>query len=505
MLNLLFISDSPKAEYVKGALQPLLKVIIDIVTDFDHGLKDVFEKRPATVCIQDHIDGITGESVARHIQMLLGTSAPKFILLHEGNGKAKAINGLYEHLVDLSQPDDVLAEDLKNNLESLLGDQWEKIFIPPKPKPVPVRAKDARSEKTRDDADRLVDDFLSDLESSGFSISDEQPFISSTGTVESDRAQAISDDLAELLLMEANKAGRNEKPLEAISAAVAEPVAKSSDSPDPVAASVKLTPPDIAKSASVSESSSGKTSIEKPAGSNPEKKEQKLPEAPVTRSQTPSPPAAAEFRISQKPFHTEEQIPEDLLLAFEENYRSESTFMRRTVVVLICVICVAVGWYLFRQKPGMVASLLQSLKLSKVSKQAPAPVALPVQKPVPPPVPLVVAQPLPAFIPKEGLDSTYMEKNPGWERYVGKSAEFRIFRASGRIQAVQVLAANEEPVPDSLIKSVLQDFTGSQEYKITSRNSKAGVLVENGKTPNSGEVVVYRKNGAVKAFVVSVK
>ena len=524
MLNLLFISDSPKAEYVKGVLQPLLKVIIDIVTDFDHGLKDVFEKRPATVCIQDQIDGVTGESVARHIQMLLGTSAPKFILLHEGNGKAKAIKGLYEHLVDLSQPDDALAEDLKNNLEMLLGDQWEKIYIPPKPKPAPVKAKDARAEKARDDADRLVDDFLSDLESSGFSVSDDQPsFLSKSDkapevlsgaeesvfppTVESDRAQSISDDLAELLLMEANKAGCNEKPLAGISAEVAEPGAKSSDSPNSVMAPVKSPPPDIAKSAAISESSIGKTSIEKLAVSRPEINDLKIPEAPVMRPQAPSPPAAAEFRISQKPFHAEEQIPEDLLLAFEENYRSESTFMRRTVVVLVCVICIAGGWYLFKQKPGMVASLFQNFKLSKASKQTPAPepVAIPVQKPVPPTVPLVVAQPLPAFIPKDGQDSAYMEKNPGWERYVGKSAEFRIFRASGRIQAVQVLAVNGEPVSESMIKSVLQEFTGSQDYRIISRSSKAGVRVENGKTMNSGEVVIYRKNGAVKAFVVSVK
>jgi len=75
MLNLLFISDSPKVEYIKSVLQPVLKVIIDVVADFDHGLKDVFEKRPGTVCIQDQIGGVTGESVARHIQMLLSTSS----------------------------------------------------------------------------------------------------------------------------------------------------------------------------------------------------------------------------------------------------------------------------------------------------------------------------------------------------------------------------------------------------------------------------------------------
>ena len=111
---------------------------------------------------------------------------------------------------------------------------------------------------------------------------------------------------------------------------------------------------------------------------------------------------------------------------------------------------------------------------------------------------------MPTFVPKDGHDSSYATKNPGWERYVGKEAEFRLFTASGRIQAIQVLAVNKPSVSDSFVKSVLQEFAGSSEYTITSRNIKSGVTVENGKILKTGEVVLYKKNGAVKAFVVSV-
>ncbi|MDD2855515.1 MAG: hypothetical protein PHU01_08295 [Desulfuromonadaceae bacterium] len=107
MLNLLLISDSSKIENIKTILQPGLKVIIDVVADFDQGLKNVFEKRPATVCIQDQIGGVTGESVARHIQMLLDNSAPTFILLHTGSGSAKMVKGLYAHFIDLSKSNEV--------------------------------------------------------------------------------------------------------------------------------------------------------------------------------------------------------------------------------------------------------------------------------------------------------------------------------------------------------------------------------------------------------------
>ena len=529
MLNLLFISDSPKVEYIKSVLQPVLKVIIDVVTDFDHGLKDVFEKRPATVCIQDHIGGVTGESVARHIQMLLGNSAPTFILLYAGNDKPRAIKGLYEHLIDLKQSDRAVAEELKNTLKLLLGDQWERTYIPPKLTPGSGRATVSVPEESREDADRLVDDFLSDLENSGFSVVDEQPPVDSTsrkviqaatpppqadppwrsghdsGTAESDRANAINDDLTELLLMEADKARREERPTEVPSTVVEEeePVSAGLPAPEPI--TVKLPSPVAAGLPAPAERPSAKTPSMPSAGSTPENEKTTAASAPVSPSLTPS---AADFRINQNPPQNEEHIPEDLLLAFEENYRSESRFVRRCVVIaLVCAVSAVGGWYIVKQQPQLISSLRQRLAFSPVTKQAPAaqPATIPVQKPVPPPVPQPVATPaLPAFIPKEGHDNAYAVKNPGWERYVGKDAEFRLFSASGRIQAVQVLAIHDAPVPESLFATVLKEFAGTSEFRIISRNTKAGIRVESGRILNRGEVVIYRKNGTVKAFVVSI-
>ncbi len=69
---------------------------------------------------------------------------------------------------------------------------------------------------------------------------------------------------------------------------------------------------------------------------------------------------------------------------------------------------------------------------------------------------------------------------------------------------MQVLAVKDVPIPESLITSVVQECTGKQEYQITSRNKKAGLRVEIGSVQDKGEIMIYRKNGAVKAFVVSV-
>jgi hypothetical protein len=544
MLNLLFISDSPKADHIKSALQPELKVIIDVVSDFDHGLKDVFEKRPATVCIQDQIGGVTGESVARHIQMLLGSSAPRFILLHSGNGKARTINGLFEHLIDLNQANDTLYGDIKNTLKTLLGDHWEKIYIPPKLAPASVRSSVALPEEAREDADKLVDDFISDLETSGFSVVDEQPpelFPSdnvldeknavpqaepsrkpedSSPTVESDRAQSLSDDLAELLIQEADKAKHADSPV-LVSPAVEQPAVAPAVLLEPAPGGEKLPPPAVRKSPAPRKASSGEIPAKKipaPKSGTEDTKSAATtalqpPEPPAQEPVPlpPAPPAAAEFRINHDDdfSHPEEQIPEDLLLAFEENYRSESSILRRGIVIaLVCIVCAAAGgWFLVTQKPQLLAALKQRIMPASTPKQAlPLPSPLPaVSKPVAAPVPPPVTAPsLPSFVPKDGLDPSYGSKNPGWERYVGKNAEFRLFRASGRAQALQVLAIKGAPLSDLYIKSALREFAGAEGYQITSSSVKSGVRVESGKVQDKAEVKIYRKNGTVKAFVVSV-
>lgn len=532
MLNLLFISDSPKTEHIKSVLQPELKVIIDIVNDFDHGLKDVFEKRPATVCIQDQIGGVTGESVARHIQMLLGASAPTFILLHSGNGKARMINGLFEHLIDLSQANDTLSGEIKSTLKTLLGDHWEKIYIPPKLAPASVRSSVALPEESREDADRLVDDFISDLETSGFLVADEQPpavfapeALQQEGQVPqtdtsrtpenrsaaTESIQEFTDDVVDKLLEEARKS-RNVSATELSVEAVQHIDVDRQSRPEAEVDSVKPSSPGMeAKPSPVKPSSAKPAPVKPPTPALPKKKHKEVvaPEAEPQVPQPPIVPAAAEFRISQDVAPEDDHIPEDLLLAFEENYRSESPLLRRGVVIaLVCVLCAAGGWFLFTQKPQLLMSLKQRITAVFSTKPTPpAPAAPPaVPKPVAADAPPTVTVPsLPSFVPKDGLDSSYGAKNPGWERYVGKNAEFRLFSASGRMQALQVIAVKGAPLSESYIASVLQEFAGASGYQITSSSVKAGVRVENGMVPDKAEVKIYKQNGVVKAFVVSVK
>src|SRR5450631_801833 len=163
MVNLLFISSNSKIDTIKKALQPVIKVKIDIVGDFDFGLKEVFEKRPAMVFIQDLIAGVTGESVARHIQMLLGSSAPSFIFMHDGNLKAKPIKGLYDYQIDLSPDDTTVLAEIQSTLKLLLGPEWQKFYVLPKIDKSVVKASLAVPGERSAIADQLVDGFNPDL------------------------------------------------------------------------------------------------------------------------------------------------------------------------------------------------------------------------------------------------------------------------------------------------------------------------------------------------------
>jgi len=532
MLNLIFISNSPKARYLKTVLQPMLKVIIDVVPDFDHGLKDVFEKRPATVCIQDQIAGVTGESVARHIQMLLGTGAPRFMLMHDGNSTVKPIKGLFEYVIDLNQSDEDLARDFQGMLQALLGDQWHKICVAPD---IPAPSAAPSDSALQPKADQLVDEMLLDFKTASL------PSDSSAAALDSLNkkvpVQTPVDEMADLLLEQARQARQNQAPAaethdvpvedagasesrleKALAsmdgAAHAEPIPDehtchvkpvqelpprsrqhSSIAPDaPVAPkSVKPEPkPAPQKTASAS-------GVSAPPVPPPNQKPASEPFVPVV---------PAEFKINRDRRSPEEPIPEDLLLAFEKNYRSKNVYMKWTLLALLLLGVSAAGWYAVRHNPQFLTSLKQSVAPTgpagaKRSTTLAKPAQIEQKKPALAEAPPAAAPLLPSFIPQAGHDVSYAASNPGWERYLGNNSEVRVYRNGASIKAVQVLALKDNSLSDAFLKSVLKELTGSSEYSITSREKKAGLQVLRGVVAQKADIIVYQKESLIRAFVIS--
>jgi hypothetical protein len=523
MVNLLIISSHPKAKSIQDAMQPQLKARIDVLTDFDHGLKDVFEKRPAIVIIQDQIASVTGESVARHIQLLLGSGAPTFIVMHEGNARIRPIRGLFESAVDLNQDEADLIEELVGALKRILGAGWDKVAIPRQvdavahPSLIPASAT-VVAEEGREAADRLVDDPF-------FELGGTEP--DSPRQVSADRADtapvkepASNDQLASLLLEAAQEAkNRQVAETETTFSFPQEPPRSRSGTGIPITSTgpppftgdsdSAFDFPELLQSPTPTTPANGKLRTVPAAADN-------LPGAvapPQSGDRIPPAPARpADFRISAPTTSDTGAQAEDILTPFDYTYRSRS----RTWLVLATLALVVVigGWYLLKRGSDL-SSFFQKQKTAAANVPAapqpdtavnPGPSSA-LQKPLAAKgTPVNAAlQPLPSFVPLGGRDESFSSAKPGWERYVDSSRDFRILRSAGRIKAIQIIAARGQGMPDSFLEAVLKEVAGSSELSIVSNEKRRKYTIRRCRLGQKGDLLVYREvpSDAIRAFVVS--
>lgn len=453
MINLLFISNSPRAELLRVHFQQILKIRIDVVEDFDHGLKDVFEKRPVTVCIQDQIAGVTGESVARHIQLLLGNGAPSFVLMHEGNAKARLLPGLFDHLVDLNAPFDVVCENLRKALQSLLGEQWDMVYsAPAEPEPIqpePVADPDL--------ADQLVEDFIA--ETSIFNPRNALPL----PTLEPD-STSFSD-----ILIERHLPG----------GPPAEPDAARTEQPVPPEKPAPVEPPVLEHKPLV-----------EPAQQRSVRQIQQVPPAPPEQRDLPVEP-------------DDESLPvEELLQAFEEDYRSRKRLVRRVCGAVVFVLLAGLLLFWVKQRGRTPKAPLTAGKQQLPSAQPQQQVVQPAVSSAGRPA---SQQPgaLPSFIPVKGRDAVYSSKKPGWSRYQSEQRDYRLFYADGRLKALQVLVIGDGAIAPAELKQILRELAGNDQFHIDRKEQKAGVWLERATLSSQGDLLIYRSkaDGPIKAFV----
>ena len=110
----------------------------------------------------------------------------------------------------------------------------------------------------------------------------------------------------------------------------------------------------------------------------------------------------------------------------------------------------------------------------------------------------------PAIVSHAKLDEAYGKTHPGWQRYLGNSVEFKLFREAGLYRALQVLPRNGEPIPDQLFTRVLVEFSGLDSYQVKSTGVEGKYLVEQGVTKGDVSLTIYRNKGdhRMKAFVL---
>lgn len=185
-------------------------------------------------------------------------------------------------------------------------------------------------------------------------------------------------------------------------------------------------------------------------------------------------------------------------------------------------------------KPTPAATPATAAKVAELPRPAAkpiAPAAAPALKPVPkppaapakpaaPPAPVPVAKapkplppakkehaPLPSVVASAKLDANYGKTHPGWLRYVGTDADYKVYREAGGIKAIQVFAKSGKTIPQTLSHRVMREFAGIERYQVQSKGVKENYLVERGVAEGGVAVTVYRKksDAQVKALVLYFK
>ncbi|MBJ6798966.1 hypothetical protein [Geomonas propionica] len=111
---------------------------------------------------------------------------------------------------------------------------------------------------------------------------------------------------------------------------------------------------------------------------------------------------------------------------------------------------------------------------------------------------------LPAMLEGTKLDLEYGNKHPGWVRYLGIRAEYKLFKENNVFRAIQVIPVPGGIISDDLLQRVLRQFGGADSYRVESTTGKGEYLVEQCATPGPAALTIYRNktNKKVKALVV---
>jgi len=212
----------------------------------------------------------------------------------------------------------------------------------------------------------------------------------------------------------------------------------------------------------------------------------------------------AEFKI-EKQRSARDIAADNSLRTFEAEYLSK-TASRKWYQIVVLVLClVGISWFLIKQKPHLLRSIVRGSSPVIATTPAPQPASPPVSSVQPsvssvhkPETPV-----LPSFIPLAGVDRSFSSQKPGWERYVGADSEFRLFHAAGKLKAVQVLASKGNVISDATLKKVLIELTGTAEYRISFREHKLGFQISHATISRKADLLIYRKRSSIHAFVIS--
>jgi len=453
MLNLLIISNNSQAWRIQEFTRRLINVNVDIASDFDLGLEAVLEKRPAAVIIQERIWNVGAEGLVKHVQLLLGAGAPSFLLLHDSNPAARPVEGLFEHAIDMNLPEPGLTRETLLALRDVCDNDWNMVAT--------------------EQAMHLLG------ETSGVTIREKAP--EPPGLTEHDAPRHVPDRLQSVGQNISSDRTRADTPV----ADVAAPA-------KPVECDTLLEPP----VSPVPPRPAGQGASDGTAPS------------PVTRAEDSPPAPDFEFVLSDAEAMRNLGIFESDGQPIRESRGTSSGFRRSLLVAgLVLSVAAAAAGYMVWRHPDRGEAPRENRPSSGPNAVAP-PVSTPGNQPraaSPRPAPSP-SQSVPSFVSPQGRDIGYSTTRPGWERYLDNNRDVRIFRVSGRIAAIQVLARPGREIADPFLRGALKELAGNGEPTTVSYEQRERGVIQRCRVGQRADLLLYRRasrSGVVVAFVMA--
>ena len=109
-----------------------------------------------------------------------------------------------------------------------------------------------------------------------------------------------------------------------------------------------------------------------------------------------------------------------------------------------------------------------------------------------------------SFIPAANSDKNYAKNHPGWERYLGETCEYRIFRGEDKlIKSVQILDKSGAGIQDAFSRTILKETADTNSLSAVTSETKEGYEIKRGKAGNL-DVIQYldEQNKQIHGIVI---
>ena len=535
MSEILFIAIDPVILTLVENLQQLVEPRICLESDYNSGVKRIFDTRPAIVFLQHKIGDVTCDKMANQVKMLLDGEAVPLVLLSDESVMAYSVVSTYEACFDLCLPSDELSLQVQQLLRTLPEVAWKEPAAPAPQPPgessgelpsvselpdglpsvselpgelpgglpsettleisLPSGASDfARPFPWQEDASGGIgaaspgNGTLAALEGNGV------PHTEWAGTLGSalDEPQLLNDFLEDRFAMEPlpstfdeprqEKTAKKFELLQEVSPRDLHRIER--EDPNELFGSMAETRPEPSFPAHRHTGPIAPAGKAAPAAAprSAPAREQEEGSAPPARQ--PALPAAARQTESPQADELTDSAAATL------GIKKKSNIYRILAAGLLLIICVAsLDLFYTRHKsesPQGIGELDRALNAH-------------------PPPPLPAAPQLPQFIPQVAPDPEYAAGHPGWERYRADALEYLVYRENGSIRAIQVLSEQRGAITEAFLKTCIRISSGQDQFALKHKEEKSGLEVSSGTLQNGGELLIYRviPDGEIRGFVVS--